>query len=101
MEYAKQFLLTSKLAMEKQKRLIVNLDREGKFIDLEKIEEKDIFVVSPDGTIEIKDPEKLDELLKSLEERLEEAKDKRVVDTAVVGIKPEDGDSEKSEPDER
>ena len=93
MEYAKQILLIAKLAMEKQKRLVVNLEREGKYIDFEKFAERDILTQKPDGTIEVKDPEKLEELLKSLDERLSEDKDQRIVDTAVAGEKPESGEN--------
>lgn len=89
MEYAKQILLIAKLAMEKQKTLVVNLEREGKFIDFAKFAEKDIIIQKPDGTIEVKDPEKLEELLKSLDERLNEGKDQRIVDTAIVTDKTE------------
>ena len=93
MEYAKQVLLTAKLAMEKQKRFVVNFEREGKFIDFEKFVERGVITQRPDGTIEVKDPEKLEELLKSLDERLKESKDKRIVDTAVGGEKPESGEN--------
>lgn len=90
MEYAKQVLLIAKQAMEKGKTLKVNLEREGKFIDLSKFAERDILTQKEDGTIEVKDQEKLEELLKSLDERLQEDRDKRIVDTAVGGQKPED-----------
>ena len=42
------------------------------------------------GTIGVGDKKKLDELLKSLDERLQEDKDKRIVDTAIIGRKTED-----------
>ena len=93
MEYTKQFLLIAKQAMEKGKTLIVNSEREGKFIDFEKFIERDIIVQKSDGTIEVKDPEKLEELLKSLDERIQENRDKRVIDTAVVGENPESGEN--------
>ena len=90
MEYAKQFLLIAKQAREKGKTLKVNLEREGKFLDFDKFSEKDIISKLSDGTIQIKDAEKLEELLKSLDTRIQESRDKRVVDTAVGGPKPED-----------
>ena len=93
MEYAKQVLLIAKFAMEKQKRFVVNLEREGKYIDFEKFAERDVITQKPDGTTEVKDPEKLEELLKSLDERLKEGKDKRIVDTAVGGEKTESGEN--------
>ncbi len=93
MEYAKQVLLIAKLAMEKQKRLVVNLEREGKYFDFGKFSERDIIIQNADGTVEVKDPEKLEELLKSLDERIQESRDKRIVDTAVAGGKPENGEN--------
>lgn len=90
MEYAKNMLLIAKQAMEKGKKLTVNLEREGKFFDFDKFTERDVLIKNDDGTISVKDPEKLEELLKSLDERLQEDRDKRIVDTAVGGQKSED-----------
>ena len=92
MEYAKNMLLIAKQAMEKGKKLTVNLEREGKFFDFDKFAERDVLIKNDDGTISVKDPEKLEELLKSLDERLQEDRDKRIVDTAVGGQKPESDD---------
>lgn len=89
MEYAKQVLLIAKQAMEKGKTLKVNLEREGKFIDLAKFAERDILSIREDGTISVRDLEKLEELLKSLDERLQVDRDQRIVDTAVAGQKTE------------
>ena len=85
MEYAKHFLLVAKQAMQKGKRLSINPEREGKFIDIDKFAERDILSKGADGIISVKDPEKLEELLKSLDERIQSDRDKRVVDTAVIG----------------
>ena len=83
MEYTKQLLLIAKLAMEKQKKLVVNLEREGKFIDFEKFEDRDVLIQKIDGTIEVSDKEKLEELLKSLDERIQIEREQRIVDTAI------------------
>lgn len=51
MEYAKQVLLIAKFAMEKHKKLVVNFEREGKYIDFEKFAERDVITQKTDGTI--------------------------------------------------
>ena len=84
MEYAKQFLLVAKQAMQKGKALTINPEREGKFIDIDKFAERDVLSKGEDGRISVKDPEKLEELLKSLDEKITLDRDKRVVDTAVI-----------------
>ena len=96
MEYAKSMLLIAKQAMQKGKSLKVNLEREGKFFDFDKFAERDVLTKKDDGTVEVKDTEKLEELLKSLDERLQDGRDRRIVDTAVGG-RPEGSDLDERE----
>ena len=64
--------------------MTINPEREGKFIDIDKFAERDVLSKGVDGKVSVKDPEKLEELLKSLDERITADRDKRVVDTAVI-----------------
>ena len=83
-EYARELLGLARIASSKNKKLVLDPDREGKFIDLERLTEVGILSKDFAGRISVKDLEKLNELISSLDKRIDEGKQKQVVDNAIV-----------------
>jgi hypothetical protein len=83
-EYARELLGLARIASSKNKKLVLDPDREGKFIDLERLTEVGILSKDFAGRISVKDLEKLNELIDSLDKRIDEGKQKQVVDNAIL-----------------
>lgn len=78
LEYLKEITQLILISDEKGKPLVLDPKREGKYINLQEFESKGIIEIS-DNNISLKDGQKVEEILREVEERIEKKKDDRLI----------------------
>ena len=84
LEYARELLGLARIASSKGKPLVVDLERESKFLDIEKLASLGIIHKDSRGAITVQDKEKLNELIQNFDSRITKEKEEMMVDTAIV-----------------
>lgn len=98
-EYARELLGLARIASKKNKGLVIDSERDGKFINFDKLVEEGAISKSSSGIITVKDQEKLDMIIDGLDARIKEENEKRTVRNVSFGDK-KDSEEKPSQDDE-
>lgn len=96
-EYTRELLVLSERASQTGKKLVIDLEKEGKYLQLDSLINSGEWSVAKDGTVTITDPEKLHQRILDLEEILEHERRERIL--SDIGENPPDESLETEEED--
>ena len=97
LEYLREFLGLARIAGGKGKALVVDFEREGKFLDIEKLLDSKIFTKDFRGRLDVRNIEELNKIILSLDTRIEKESEERMIESAIIKKQDDDGKKNQNE----